>query len=254
MEKLLIIFSIRRRVLFCVGLLIFSLPLFAEKNLEIYYFGSSNDKTEIKFANVEMAIDSLFKVLKLECGIEVGFELFNRGEMEFNEEIKFPLRAHTEKVNDESISFIYDQYSLYKEFSRLGVVKEKNQIFLIKSEKLGKISLTGAPRKVCGYANPLVQFDESVSLKIQELVGNTIVFNGDQTGCDQNFNSVIAHELAHLLVQDKSPHHITDDLFLDYAVPNTNLLSYGGGNKLSRIYQCPKIQKTLNDMGVVVNE
>lgn len=214
------------------------------------YFGDDNDPQSLNYDNVKSGIDKLLIILKKECGIDFKYSLDKRDGLTFSKNIEFPLEEKTSRTPDGNIPFIYDQFDLYQEFRSKKLVKAKNEIFIIKTPQLGLISNSGVPKGVCGYANPDIQFRPEVPVKVKANIKNTILFNSDQKNCHQDFSWVIAHEIAHLLVQDEPPHMITDDLKKFYNPPADNLLVErgGGGQKLSRKYQCPVIQSTLEDL------
>lgn len=170
---------------------------------------------------------------KMQNGLQYFFDLVNRQchlDISYRVDVLSPLELPFERftfdgyprqyrVNHEESYFTYFQHDLAKIFVH------SPQSFKEKSIKIFSVpNLDG----YCGYAFPPIQFklgDEyPLNEKLTKKIEHTLLLNYEQGGCG-NFNRIMAHELAHLFIQDNPPHQCKNDSGEMRPCDEENLLS-----------------------------
>ena len=90
----------------------------------------------------------------------------------------------------------------------------------------------------CGFAFPMIQFNEesarqlnaksNQTVMIESKIKNSVLFASPEanSGDCSNFKRFMSHELAHIFVQDQTPHHCLNETTQKYEpCPDNNLLS-----------------------------
>lgn len=131
--------------------------------------------------------------VKRSCSIEMDFEI-NKGSIASTHNINFV--NETTVVNYGGLQLKYFQPSLLELLKSNNLLKHKRELTLIDVP-----NLTGH----CGFAFPRVQFEENMQMDFKEHMMNHVLLNLKSGGCGSS-SRLIAHELAHIFIQDDPPH------------------------------------------------
>ncbi|MDD0854398.1 hypothetical protein HBN50_14900 [Halobacteriovorax sp. GB3] len=177
--------------------LLFSSHVYAAIPVTIY----STINQDSEFQKLEQGIDFFFDKLNQSCRSNYQYEIKLKESLNVDVSPFKLLQSQTEiETKEGRDSFIFFQESLYHHLKENKIFK-KNKGITIHSVA----DVTGH----CGFAFPIIQFEQMQSPLLKEVLQNHLLISQDRAGCG-NLSRLIAHELAHLFIQDNPPHQCGD--------------------------------------------
>ncbi|WP_034728603.1 hypothetical protein [Bacteriovorax sp. BSW11_IV] len=168
-------------------------PAYA-KTISVSVFESGDSQF---FETAKRGLEFFSLQVKRSCSIDIDFEI-NRGSIASTHDINFVNETMT--VEYEGLQLKYFQPSLVELLKSNNLLNYKRELTLIDVP-----NLTGH----CGFAFPKVQFEQSLPMDFKEQLKDHVLLNLKGGGCGSS-SRLIAHELAHIFIQDNPPHMCED--------------------------------------------
>lgn len=170
---------------------------------------------------VEVALNYFFDLVRDQCQIDVGYriESLTSWDLPFKR-FQFDAFSQQYKISETQQSdFQYFQYDLWRIL--------KASPYAIPTDGIKLISVPNLDG-YCGFAFPKIQFasanDYLPNAQVEKMLTNSILINYQQASCG-SYNRIVAHELAHLFIQDNPAHYCPNSSGGLSPCPEDNLLS-----------------------------
>ncbi len=169
----------------------------------------------------EGALEYFFGLINEQCQMDLHYrvEHLPTWDMPF-ERFRFdPLPQQSKMSSTQTSYFQYFQHDLWQLLNSSTYASNDYGV---------KILIVPNLDGYCGFAFPEIQFtaeeDYPSHQKVQRLLTNSLLINYQQAGCG-SYNRLVAHELAHIFIQDNPAHYCPNEAGELRPCPEDNLLS-----------------------------
>lgn len=165
------------------------------------------------------AVNYFFKIVEEQCELSISpsYSYYPTWELPF-ERFEFDSVPVLRQLESGPANFSYFQYPLWQ------MLESAPSHFIDHHIKILNVpNLDG----YCGFAFPEVQFsstEQSPQSPVSSRLKNNLLINFQQSGCG-SYQRLVAHELAHLMVQDNPAHMCENEDKQLRPCPENNLLS-----------------------------